>query len=124
MSMGAALQLVLLCIAAVLVLLGLAIAARRVTRNIKAARQHRQEERFRPLLMRCLAEDVPDLSPMSQVSKRDKKYVESLVWNMLTKVRGGSRESLVGWLDEEGRVERGRRKTYIVHESGTACHCG
>ena len=64
------------------------------------------------MLMRCLAQDTPDLSPLYELSKQDQPYVEGLVWNMLTKVRGSSREALVAWLDDMGLIDLERDKIY------------
>src|SRR3954468_23862250 len=98
MGVAQVLPIALLVLAIVLSMLGAAIAIRRVIRNASDVKRQEREQRLRPLLMRALAEDEPDFSPLNELNGKDADHIESLVWTMLSKVRGSAREQLVVWL--------------------------
>lgn len=102
------LQFIGLCVAGVLVLLGFAISMRRIVRNRQIRRWAALEAEVRPLLMRAMSDDEPDVSGLSVF---DAKRIEPIVWQLVTKVRGASRRALVEWLEAQGAVDRARRNT-------------
>lgn len=112
MYAGVALQLALFAIAALLSCLGFAIAARRVYRNLVEVRAARRSARLRPIVIEALSEDEPDFSSFEGLSRSESKIVEAIVWQMLSKVKGASREALVVWLSDRGAVERERVRTH------------
>lgn len=106
MWVGGALQLALLAVASVLAALVLLIALRRLARERIEHRLARRHARVRPALLRALAEDDVDTRALDGVAASDVPVLESLVWSMLTKVRGEARASLTRWLVERGSVDR------------------
>jgi len=108
---NATLQVALLVVSATLLLLVVAIAVRRTYREAANRRRAEREGRLRPMLMRCLAADEPDLAMLDGFAGGDVAVLEALVWNMLSKVRGTARETLTAWLVGRGAVANARRRT-------------
>ncbi len=112
MTTAQALPLALLAIAGTLFVLAGAIALRRVIRDHQTALRNQRLATVRPLLLRHLSDDEPDLRALDHVAGPEGRLLEELAWQMLGKVRGASRQALVAWLDRRGAIEEARLRTH------------
>jgi HEAT repeat protein len=103
----AMLQLVLLGMTMLLLALGLATSTQRSLRLRRGRNRIANEERLRPILMQIIDEADVDTS---QLSSTDIASLERLVWPMLTKVRGTTRDALVQWLQRSGAIDSAMEK--------------
>ncbi len=111
MNSWALLQLALAVLAVLLVSLGLAASAQRAFRTQAMVRRVRREAQVRPRLMHLLSDEEPDLTSLSDLAPRELVVAESIAWQLLAKVRGSSRATLVAWLEDRGAIERARLQT-------------
>lgn len=106
MTAGGILVAALLTMAVILLGLTFAAMVRRTSRDLLASLRNKREARIRPMLLSVVTDDEPDLSFLRTFSKKDLRIVESLIWGLLSKVRGSSKQVLVKWLVESGAIGR------------------
>lgn len=120
MTSAQALPLALVALAFILVVMAVTVAVGRVIRDHQDRRRELRLATVRPLLLRELSEDEPDLSSLNSAGRVNGRLLEELAWQMLSKVRGASRAALVDWLTERGAIEKARARTHKAGGVGRA----
>ena len=116
MTAQSALLLALLAIAGLVSALALAIVLGRSARSWARRRRSRIVAPVRPLLLELLAEDDPARAyrlthRLAAVDTRTWRALEPGVADLLTKLKGGSHDSLRTLVERRGTVARARRRT-------------
>lgn len=96
----------LIVIGVVLVGLVVSIGLGHFGRNYKAVRREARMATLRPQMLNLVSEGEIDHAELDLLVGENSKLAEEIAWQLLPKVRGSVRDSLVNWLKSGGAVAR------------------
>lgn len=110
MTTTSSLTIGLVAVSVPFVLMVASMVLRRAWRQHHDARMAQRMKRIRPLAMEIATEGRLEEKLQKSLGRGDEKALVELLWQMVSKVRGSSRDDIVAWLEAEGALKRERKR--------------